>query len=75
MFAIDNYPDQIKPWVDGRLNKEAFKDASYPLTRRIYLVYRIDGSTDQKAAEAYAQFLRSAEGQQIIERAGFVPIY
>jgi phosphate transport system substrate-binding protein len=75
MFAIDNYPDQIKPWVDGRLNKEAFRDASYPLTRRIYLVYRIDGSTDQKAAEAYAQFLRSAEGQRIIERAGFVSIY
>jgi phosphate transport system substrate-binding protein len=77
MFALadGNSQNYIKPWVNEQVNLKAFKEGLYPLTRRIYLFYRIDGSTDQKAAEAQAQFFKSERGQQIIQKSGFVSIY
>jgi phosphate transport system substrate-binding protein len=65
----------VRPWVDGRVNLSAFKNGSYPLTRRVFLIYRIDGSLDQKAGKFYSKFLKSDRGQQIIQKAGFVSIY
>ena len=54
---------------------ETFKDATYPITRRIQIVYRADGTVDQKAAKAYINFLTSPKGQEIIETARLVPIH
>lgn len=65
----------INPKIDGKLNLQAFEDGSYSLTRRIYLIYRQDGSSDQKAGKFYADYLKSPESQEIIEESGFVSIY
>lgn len=56
------------------VNAEAFQDGSYPLTRRLFVVIRHDGTLDELAGEAYSNLLLSNEGQKIIEKSGFVPI-
>ena len=65
----------IKPVVNGKLNLKGFRSGTYPLTRRIFLVYREDGTLDRKAGIAYSNYINSPEGQKTVEKSGFVPIY
>jgi ABC-type phosphate transport system substrate-binding protein len=58
----------------NQINAEAFRNGTYPLTRRLFVMIRRDGSIDEQAGIAYSNFLLSKEGQQIIEKAGFVPL-
>ncbi|MBW4532350.1 MAG: substrate-binding domain-containing protein [Pleurocapsa minor HA4230-MV1] len=74
-LADGDSTNYISPKVDGKINLRAFQDGSYPLTRRIFLIYRQDGSSDQKAAKYYANYLKSPDIQEIIEKSGFVSIY
>lgn len=65
----------VKPVLDRNLvNIEAFQDGSYPLTRRLFVVIRRDGTLDEQAAVAYVNLLLSNEGQKIIGQSGFVAI-
>lgn len=59
---------------DYTVNKQALLDGSYPLIRRIFVVYREDGSLDEIAGRAYANLLLSTEGQKLVDRAGYLPI-
>jgi phosphate transport system substrate-binding protein len=59
---------------DHQINAEALWDGTYPFTRRLFVIIRRDGTLDEKAGVAYVNFLLSADGQQIIERSGFVAI-
>jgi phosphate transport system substrate-binding protein len=59
---------------DNQVNAEAFRDGTYPFTRRLFVVIRRDGTLDEKAGVAYANFLLSADGQKIIGKSGFVAI-
>lgn len=59
----------------GQANVTAFQDGTYPLTRRLFVVIRRDGTPDEQAGVAYTNLLLSAEGQQIIEKAGFAAIH
>ena len=72
-LADNNLSNYIPPFINGELNSSAIKDGRYPLTRRIYIIYRDDRTSDQQAAQAYIAYLNSAEGQQIIEKSSFVP--
>jgi ABC-type phosphate transport system substrate-binding protein len=66
----------IKPVLDRNLvNVEAFQAGSYPLTRRLFVVIRRDGTLNDLAGIAYANLLLSNEGQQLIGNSGFVPIH
>jgi ABC-type phosphate transport system substrate-binding protein len=58
----------------NQINAEALRDGTYPFTRRLFVIIRRDGTLDEKAGVAYANFLLSANGQQIIEKSGFVAI-
>lgn len=58
----------------NRLNQAAFQSGQYPLTRNLYVVVKQNGQAEQQAGEAYANLLRSDEGQKLIEQAGFVRI-
>ncbi len=60
--------------ANHQVNAEAFRNGTYPLTHRLFVVVRRDGSIDEQAGIAYSNFLLSKEGQQIIEKAGFVPL-
>lgn len=59
----------------NQLNTIAFRNGTYPLTRRLFIVFRRDGTPDEKVGVAYTNFLLSQEGQTLIEKAGFVSIY
>jgi ABC-type phosphate transport system substrate-binding protein len=57
-----------------QVNTKAFQDGIYPLTRRLFIIIRRDGTFDERAGVAYTNLLLSNEGQQIIEKSGFVAI-
>lgn len=61
--------------ADGKVNLQTFELNSYPLTRRLFIVIRRDGTVEEKAGVAYTNFLISQQGQSILKKAGFVPIY
>jgi phosphate transport system substrate-binding protein len=50
------------------------KSQAYPLTRKIYTIYKADGANSQKAGEAYTNLLLTQQGQELLEKAGFVRI-
>jgi phosphate transport system substrate-binding protein len=67
----------VSPCIDQvckAVNKTAFTDGTYPLTRRLFVVIKQDGKLDEQAGVAYANMLLSDEGQKLVEEAGFVPI-
>ncbi|PPS46078.1 hypothetical protein B1A85_00985 [Chroococcidiopsis sp. TS-821] len=67
----------ITPFVgvnETVLNKTALANASYPLTRRLFVIVKRDGSLDEQAGVAYANLLATDEGEKLIDEAGFVPI-
>ena len=59
---------------DKEPNLKLFKNGSYPLTRRLFVVIRQDDTLDEQAGFAYGNFLLSDEGQAIVEAAGLVPL-
>lgn len=58
----------------NKLNAEAFKSGTYPITRRLFVIVKENGQTDQQAGDAYANLLLTTEGQELISQAGFVKI-
>lgn len=74
-LAEENTTNYINPMVAGKPNLELFKNGSYPLTRRLFVVIRRDGTPDYLAGKAYIQMLLSTEGQNIVRESGFVPLY
>jgi phosphate transport system substrate-binding protein len=75
-IAKANSQEYVQPFIDDgkRMNTPAIRDSSYPLARRRFIVYRLDGTIDQLAGEAYVNMILSKEGQQIVEKAGLVPL-
>jgi len=67
----------VSPCADptcAAINEKAFADASYPITRRLFVILKRDGKLDEQAGVAYANMLLSDEGQKLAEQVGFVPI-
>ncbi|MDJ0707883.1 MAG: PstS family phosphate ABC transporter substrate-binding protein [Leptolyngbyaceae cyanobacterium MO_188.B28] len=62
------------PAQRNQLNMKAFRSGDYPLTRRLFVIVKKDGSLNQQAGEAYARLILTSEGQQIVRQAGFVNI-
>jgi len=60
------------PAERNRLNHRAFQDGSYPITRRLFVIVKEDGSPDTQAGRAYAALLLTNQGQAAIEQAGYV---
>lgn len=64
----------VSPVVNGNLNVADFRSGRYPLTRRIFIVLREDGTLDQNAGIVYANYLTGIAGQNKVKEAGLVPI-
>ncbi|NJK41995.1 MAG: PstS family phosphate ABC transporter substrate-binding protein [Acaryochloridaceae cyanobacterium SU_2_1] len=62
------------PQNRNRPNVKAFRDRSYPITRRLYMVVKRDQSAAEQAGEAYGAMLLSEQGQQLLEKSGFARI-
>jgi phosphate transport system substrate-binding protein len=74
-LAKANTKQYVQPLTENKqVNAPAFRDGTYPMTRRLFLVIRRDGSVDEKAGISYASMVLSKEGQAIVEKSGFVPI-
>ena len=58
-----------------RINIEAFRDASYPLTRYLYVIIEKNAGIHTKAGKAYVNLLLSQPGQESIKKSGFVPVH
>ncbi|MFB2936864.1 PstS family phosphate ABC transporter substrate-binding protein [Aerosakkonemataceae cyanobacterium BLCC-F154] len=58
----------------NQLNQQAFQQGSYPLTRSLFVIVKQNGQREQQAGEAYANFLLTSYGQDLIKKAGFVPV-
>ena len=74
-LASEDSANYVAPLMGKQPNLEAFKSGIYPLTRRLFVVIRQDGTPDSVAGKAYVQMLLSHQGQEIVERSGFVPLY
>jgi phosphate transport system substrate-binding protein len=57
-----------------RLNAKVIQNGSYPFIQKLFVIMRRDGQIGERAGIAYANLLLSHEGQQLIERAGLVPL-
>jgi phosphate transport system substrate-binding protein len=64
----------VSPCEGKLVNKPVFANDTYPITRRLFAIVKRDGKLDEQAGVAYANLLLSEEGQQIVDRAGLVPI-
>ncbi|WP_009631844.1 PstS family phosphate ABC transporter substrate-binding protein [Synechocystis sp. PCC 7509] len=68
-IALSQCPSQR-----NQVNTAAFQSGDYPITRRLFVIVKLDGNADQQAGEAYAKLLLTSQGQQLIAKAGFVSI-
>ncbi|WP_017316771.1 substrate-binding domain-containing protein [Mastigocladopsis repens] len=75
-IAKANSQQYMQPLIDNgkQINAAAMRDGTYPLTRRMFIGFRQDGTIDQLAGDAFVNMLLSKEGQQIVEKAGLVPM-
>jgi phosphate transport system substrate-binding protein len=62
------------PAQRNKLNAAAFQSGQYPITRNLFVIVKQDGQQDQQSGEAYASLLLTPQGQELIEKAGFVRI-
>lgn len=62
------------PAKRNQVNTAVFQSGEYPITRRLLVVVKQNGQIDQQAGEAYANLLLTPQGQELIEKAGFVRI-
>ncbi|MFM7354496.1 MAG: phosphate ABC transporter substrate-binding protein, partial [Microcystis aeruginosa] len=58
----------------NQLNELAFQKGEYPITRRLFVIIKQNGQLDEQAGEAYANLLLTDQGQELIKKAGFVPL-
>ena len=56
------------------LNTEVLQTGEYPLVRRLFIIIEINSPIDEEVGEAYKNFLLSQQGQELIGKAGFIPI-
>ncbi len=56
----------------NQLNTAAFRSGAYPITRNIYVVVKQNGRVEEQAGDAYANFLLTDQGQELLTQAGFV---
>ncbi|NJN56547.1 MAG: phosphate ABC transporter substrate-binding protein [Leptolyngbyaceae cyanobacterium SL_5_9] len=62
------------PTKRNQVNTEVFRSGEYPLSRRLLVIFKQSGDRDQQAGEAYAKMLLTAQGQDLIAKAGFVSL-
>ncbi|MFM7382421.1 MAG: PstS family phosphate ABC transporter substrate-binding protein [Microcystaceae cyanobacterium] len=73
-YVTPYIPESDCPQKRNRIAHDVLKSGQYPLTRRLFVVIKENGQLDQQAGQAYANLLLTNQGQDLIERAGFVRI-
>lgn len=73
-YQEPSIPSSQCPQKRNQLNELAFQKGEYPITRRLFVIIKQNGQLDEQAGEAYADLLLTDQGQELIEKAGFVPL-
>lgn len=73
-YKLPFVPQSECPDKRNEVNTEAFLSGEYPLTRRLFVIVKKNNLVDQQAGEAYANLLLTEQGQEMIQKAGFVRI-
>ncbi|OUL18420.1 phosphate ABC transporter substrate-binding protein [Nostoc sp. RF31YmG] len=60
------------PGKRNQVNNDAFRNGEYPFSRRLVVVVKENGQFEQQAGEAYANLLLTNQGQELLDKAGFV---
>lgn len=58
----------------NQVDPTVFQTAAYPLLRKLSVIVIEDGSPKQRAGEAYARMLKTAQGQALIKKAGYLSL-
>ncbi|MEH1911771.1 phosphate ABC transporter substrate-binding protein [Nostoc sp.] len=66
-------PPSECPNKRNQLNSQAFRSGDYAITRNLFVIVK-QNNQDQQAGEAYANWLLTPQGQELIEKAGFVKL-
>lgn len=62
------------PQKRNQLNTEVFRSGEYPITRRLFVIVKQDGESEQQAGTAYANLLLTNQGQELLTKSGFISI-
>jgi phosphate transport system substrate-binding protein len=62
------------PGQRNRINQAAIREGSYPLTRQLFVIFTQNGQSEEQAGQAYANLLLTAQGQKLLNQAGFVSL-
>ncbi len=65
----------VPPVVDGKPNLTAFAKGVYPQIRTLFAIYREEDSKEGEMVKLFLDYLTSPEGQEIVKKANFVPLY
>ncbi|MBR8828930.1 MAG: substrate-binding domain-containing protein [Gomphosphaeria aponina SAG 52.96 = DSM 107014] len=65
-------PQSQCPNQRNQISQAAFQSGAYPITRRLFVIIKENGQDDEQAGLAYANLLLTEQGQDLIEKAGFV---
>lgn len=66
-------PEQC-PAQRNAVNSVGFQRGQYPLTHYLYVIIKKNNQIEQRVGQAYAQFLLTTQGQELISKAGIVPL-
>jgi phosphate transport system substrate-binding protein len=67
-------PSNQCPGQRNRLNDEALRSGTYPLTRNLYIVWKMDNGRSQQAGQAYLELLKTQQARDLLLKSGFVPL-
>lgn len=73
-YKLPFIPPAQCPNQRNQLNASALQSGQYPITRKLFVIVKQNNGIEQQAGEAYANWLLTAEAQQLLEKAGFVRI-
>lgn len=73
-YKLPFIPLERCPEERNQVNQEVFKTGEYPLSRKLIVVIKKNGQIAEQAGEAYANLLLTDQGQELLEKAGFVKL-
>jgi len=73
-YKLPLIPNSKCPQRRNKLNYDVFRNGNYPITRNLFVIIKQNGQSEEQAGEAYAGWLLTNQGQELIENAGFVRI-
>ncbi|MEC4816866.1 MAG: substrate-binding domain-containing protein [Scytonema sp. PMC 1069.18] len=69
-------PDLCLTYKDRiMVNTSAIRSSEYPITRKLFVVIKQYDQTKWQVGEAYTNLLLTQQGQDLLEKAGFVSVY